>query len=71
MESTLGQNAVLLVGMLLLALMIAVAVSFVFLLAYIEMELGGLHAAWRRLQSPSTVPLGGHRRKAVAVRRVP
>jgi len=70
MESTLGEHAGLLVAMTLLALMIAMAISFIFLLAYVEVELGGLRAAWRRLQSQTVVPHRGHRRRSVAVRRV-
>jgi hypothetical protein len=70
MESTLGEHAGLLVEMTLLAVMIAVGISFVFLLAYVEVELGGLRAAWRRLRSPTFEPLRGHRRRSVAVRRI-
>lgn len=71
MESWLGENASLLVEMTLLALMIAVGISFVFLLAYVEVKLGGLEAAWRRLQSPTAELLRGHRRRSIAVTRVP
>ena len=79
MESRLGEHVrslvemrllVEMIAMTLLAVMIAAGISFVFLLAYVGVELGGLQAAWRRLRSTTAVLLRGHRRRSVAVRRM-
>jgi hypothetical protein len=79
MENRLGEHVRALVemrllvetiAMTLLAAMIAAGISFVFLLAYVDVELGGLQAVWRRLRSTTSVLLRGHRRRSVAVRRM-
>jgi hypothetical protein len=70
MEITLGDGRLLL-DMALLAVMIAVGISFVFLLAYVEVELGGFYAAWRRFQMLTAVTTRGYESRSVAVRRVP
>jgi hypothetical protein len=69
MQGAIGENAELLVEMLLLALMIAAAISLVFLLAYIEVELGGFRAAWRLLQSPTATFRAGDGGRSSAVTR--
>ncbi len=71
MESWLEQNAGLLAEMMLLALLIAVGISFVFVLAYAEVELGGLRIAWRRFQEGGRSAFRGRRETSVAVRRIP
>lgn len=79
MESRLGEDVralvemrliVEMIAMMLLAVMIAAGISVVFLLAYVDVELGGLQAVWRRLRSTTSVLLRGRRRRSVSVRRM-